>query len=138
MLLCSQRNLKLCPLCRNKLWLYGGSLSQCLLSIDYAEDGAEIRISCQARAWLYAVIVVVIFIIGTLIFCGIVVCVKIVKSTSSSSRSRATNTAVIAGTTTESSFTKSSSTVPVDYGTHSSHHLSILPHPLTALSHSYS
>ena len=91
--------------------------------IDYADDGAEIRISCQARAWLYAVIVLVVLIVGTLIFiCGIAVCVKIVliscKSTSSACRSRVTNTVVVGGTTTntiESSFAKPSSTDTVDY-----------------------
>ena len=81
--------------------------------IDYADDGAEIHISCQARPWLYAVIVVVVFIVFIFIFvCGIVFCVEILKPTS---RSRVTNTAIVAGTTTESSFTKPSSTVPVDY-----------------------
>ena len=90
--------------------------------IDYADDGAEIRISCQPRAWLYAVIVVVVFIVGTLIFiCGIAVCVKIALiaiNKSSSSRSRVTNAVIDGGTTTstiESSFTKPSSTVPADY-----------------------
>ena len=84
--------------------------------IDYADDGAEIHIGCQARVWLYAVIVVVVFIVCTLIFiCGIVVCVELVKSPSSSSRSRATNTVVVADTTTELSFTKPSSTDTVDY-----------------------
>jgi hypothetical protein len=89
--------------------------------IDYAEDGAEIRISCQPRAWLYVVIVLVVLIIGILIAaCGIAVAVKIVltvikkKPSSSTNRSQVTK-AVIPGSTTytspvrtnESSFTKS-------------------------------
>ena len=34
--------------------------------IDYARDGAEIHISCQPRGWLFAVIVLVVLLVGCL------------------------------------------------------------------------
>lgn len=88
--------------------------------INYADDGAEIRISCQARAWLYAVIVLVVLIVGTLIFvCGIAICVKITLisiNKSSASRSRVTNVATTSDVAMEPSYTKPSTTVPpIDY-----------------------
>ena len=47
--------------------------------IDYARDGAEIRISCQPRGWLYAVIVLAVVIGSCLIFvCVIAVIVILV------------------------------------------------------------
>ena len=55
--------------------------------IDYARDGAEIHISCQPRGWLYAVIVLAVLIVGTLIFvCGIAVIVLILTKKKSSSK----------------------------------------------------
>ena len=89
--------------------------------INYADDGAEIRISCQARAWFYAVIVLVVLIVGVVIFvCGIVICVMIAikKSTPSTSRSRGTNSAATSTTnnvTMESSFTKPNKFNPADF-----------------------
>ena len=81
--------------------------------INYVEDGAEIHIGCQPRAWLYAIIVLAVVIIGPLICCGIAVCVKIVlemtkKQPSATSRSSRVTNAVTSTTTTttESNFTE--------------------------------
>ena len=65
--------------------------------INYADDGAEILIFCQARAWIYALIVLAVVIIGVLIcVCGIAIFVKVVltiiKTPSSKNRSRVTTT----------------------------------------------
>ena len=48
--------------------------------INYSKDGAEIRIGCQARAWLYAVIVVIVALVFVVVYVGgIFVCVKLVQ-----------------------------------------------------------
>ena len=89
--------------------------------IDYAEDGAEIRISCQPRAWLYVVIVLVVIIVGTLVFiCGFAVCVWVAltvveKKSARKNQSQSATRVVVSSAsasrahTTESSFTKHSS-----------------------------
>ena len=88
--------------------------------IDYAEDGAEIRISCQPRAWLYVVIVLVVVFVGIIVFlCGLAVCVKIAlifKKKQSAKKSQSqTTSAVGPGASAssvpafESSFSKHSS-----------------------------
>ena len=91
--------------------------------IDYARDGAEIRISCQPRGWLYAVIVLAVLIVFSLMFvCGIAVVVKIVlvaiKKKPSSTTGSKTTSVVVPGSTIESSFTKPAyptQTAPLEY-----------------------
>ena len=91
--------------------------------IDYARDGAEIRISCQPRGWLYAVIVLAVLIVFSLMFvCGIAVVVKIVlvaiKKKPSSTTGSKTTSVVVPGSTIESSFTKPAyptQTAPPEY-----------------------
>ena len=77
--------------------------------IEYAEDGAEIRIHCQPRGWLYAVIVLSIFVFAPLIvICGIVGCVVVVLKSKKKQTSATSQSTAVASTTIESSFTKPS------------------------------
>ena len=91
------------------------------LPINYSDDGAEINISCQARGWLYAVIVLAVVIFAVLVFaCVVVVCVKVVKvgekrCTGGGRTSRVTTEAGMSNVTNESSFKEPSSTFPNDY-----------------------
>ena len=49
------------------------------LPVDHSDDGGEIHIGCQPRAWLYIVIVfAVVIFIAVAAFCVVFVCVKLV------------------------------------------------------------
>ena len=85
--------------------------------INYADDGAEILISCQARAWLFAVIVLVVLLVGTCIYVGgiaILFKMAIYYKNKSTSRSQVTN---VATTSDFAMDLKPSSTIPppIDY-----------------------
>ena len=47
--------------------------------VDYSDDGGQVHIGCQPRAWLYVVIVLaVVIFVAVAAFCVVFVCVKLV------------------------------------------------------------